>query len=187
VETIKSMTQNWWIVLLKGIIGVVLGLFFLANPDKSVAALVMLFGILIVVEGAIYAILGLSSLKRDKQWWVMTTLGVLGVLIGALIFNHPQVTLGLFFFLLAVWILVGGIMMLVLAVKAHKESYASWFFVGIAVVSLLVGFVIISNPAGSVRLLMSLAGIYVLVSGIFTAAYGLELHHIRSDAKKLEA
>jgi uncharacterized membrane protein HdeD (DUF308 family) len=72
-----------------------------------------------------------------------------------------------------------------MAVRLHRASYGSWFFVAIGVLALVVGMLLIANPVGSVKLLTVVAGFFVFLSGVFTTAYAFELHHLRSDLKKI--
>lgn len=185
MNSIKNMADHWWLVLIKGIVGVLLGLAFLAWPGKSAVVITLLLGIYVMIDSVFAAVLGLLSIKKDDHWWVMTTLGVLGFFVGLAILNWPQATLGLVIFLLALWAFIVGVMMLAMGIRLHRESYGSWFFVAIGILALLVGMLLIANPVGSVKLLVVVAGFFVFMSGVFTTAYAFELHHMRSDLKQL--
>jgi uncharacterized membrane protein HdeD (DUF308 family) len=185
MNSIKNMADHWWLVLVKGIIGVLLGLAFLAWPGKSAVVITLLIGLYVMVDSVFAVILGLLSIKRDDHWWVMTVLGVVGFFAGLAILSWPQITLALVIFLLALWAFVVGIMMLTMAVRLHRESYGSWFFVAIGILALVVGMLLIANPVESVKLLTVVAGFFVFLSGVFTTAYAFELHTLRSDLKKI--
>lgn len=185
MNSVQNMADHWWLVLVKGIVGVLLGLAFLAWPGKSALVITLLIGLYVMIDSVFAAILGLLSVKKDKHWWVLTALGVVGFLVGLAILNWPQATLALVIFLLALWAFVVGIMMLTIAVRLHREAYGSWFFVAVGVLALVVGMLLIANPVGSVKLLTVIAGFFVFLSGVFTTAYAFELHHLRSDLKKL--
>jgi uncharacterized membrane protein HdeD (DUF308 family) len=185
MNSIKNMADHWWLVLVKGIIGVLLGLAFLAWPGKSAVVITVLIGLYVMIDSVFAVILGLLSIKKDDHWWVMTVMGVFGFFAGIAILNWPQITLALVIFLLSLWAFVVGIMMLTVAVRLHRESYGSWFFVAIGILSLVVGMLLIANPVESVKLLTVVAGFFVFLSGVFTTAYAFELHHLRSDLKKI--
>ena len=185
MNSIKNMADHWWLVLVKGIVGVLLGLAFLAWPGKSAVVITLLLGVYVMIDSAFTAVIGLLSVKKDDHWWVLTALGIIGFFAGIAILTWPEITLGLVIFLLALWAFVVGILMLTMAVKLHRESYGSWFFVAIGILALVVGMLLVSNPAGSVKLLVVIAGFFVFLSGVFTTAYALELHNMRSDLKKI--
>jgi uncharacterized membrane protein HdeD (DUF308 family) len=185
MNSLKNMAANWWLVLLKGVFGVLLGLAYLAWPDKSVIIITMLLGIFVMVDSVFTAVLGLLSIKKDQHWWVLTFLGVVGTFIGLAILNWPKATIALVVFMMAIWAFVVGITMLVMAVKLHRESYGSWFFAAVGILALVVGMLLVSNPVGSVKLLVAITGFFVFLSGVFTTAYALELKTLGSDLKKV--
>lgn len=183
MNSVKSMADHWWLVLIRGLVGILLGLAFLAWPDKSAVVITLLLGVYVMIDSAFAAVLGLMSIKKDDHWWVMTTLGIIGFFVGLAILNWPQITIGLVIFLLALWAFAVGIMMLTTAVRLHRESLGSWFFVALGILAILVGILLIANPAGSVKLLVVVAGFFVFLSGVFTTAYSLELHHLKAELK----
>jgi uncharacterized membrane protein HdeD (DUF308 family) len=185
MNSVKNMADHWWLVLLKGIVGILLGLAFLAVPGKSAVIITLLLGLYVMIDSVFAAVLGLLSMKKDDHWWVMTLLGVVGFFVGLAILNWPQATIGLVIFLMALWAFTVGIMMLTVAVRLHREAYGSWFFVALGILALVVGMVLVSNPTGSVKLLVVIAGFFVFLSGVFTTAYSLELNRLRKDLKQL--
>lgn len=181
------MADNWWLVMVKGLVGVGIGLAFLAWPSKSALVITMLLGLYVMLDSAFNAVLGLLAMKKDSHWWVLTVLGVVGFLVGVAILNWPQATIGLVLLLLAVWLFVIGIMMLVIAVRLHREAYGSWFFVAMGVLAIGLGLLMLKNPVTTVSLAIVIAGFFVFLSGVFTTAYSFELHHMKDDLKKIEA
>ena len=185
MNSIKNMADHWWIVLVKGIVGILLGLAFLAWPGKSAVVVTVLIGLYVMIDSVFAALLGLLSVKKDDHWWTLTLLGVLGFFAGLAILTWPEITIALVIFLLALWAFVVGIIMLTMAVRLHRESYGSWFFVAIGILALVVGVLLIANPVNSVKLLTVIAGFFVFLSGVFTTAYALELNRVRKDLKQI--
>jgi uncharacterized membrane protein HdeD (DUF308 family) len=185
MNSVKNMADHWWLVLVKGIIGVLLGLAFLAWPGKSAVVITLLLGVYVMIDSVFTAVLGLLSVKKDNHWWVLTLLGVVGFLVGLAILTWPQITLALVIFLIALWAFVVGALMLTIAVKLHREGFGSWFFAAIGVLALIVGLWLVADPTRSVTFLVMIAGFFVFMSGVFTTAYAFELHHLRDELKKL--
>lgn len=176
--------SHWWAVVLRGLLALGLGLVFIMMPGKSLLTIVSLVGLLMVLDGVIAAIMGLVSVHKNERWWVLLVQGVLGVLLGMILFNWPKVTVGLLFFILAIWIIFSGILTMVLAVAMRRESYGNWTVMAIGVIGILFGLLLFSYPTQSVQVVVVLFGIYTLISGIMGIAYGMDLRRIGKDLAK---
>lgn len=183
---IKAITDYWWLVVLRGVIGVMLGLAAIAMPLKTVGLLVLIVGLFLILDGAINIIVSLLSVKKNEHWWVLLLQGLLGLLIGLAVFSWPEATVKLLLFLFAVWLLAVGVSLIVTAILTRKENYGGWFLVVGGLLSLLFSILLFSNPAQTVSAVTIIVGIVVFVSGLMTTAFGLELRALGSDIKKIE-
>lgn len=184
---IKAITDYWWLVVLRGLLGVGLGLAAIAMPLKTVGLLVLIVGLFLILDGAINITVALLSVRKNEHWWVLLLQGLIGLLIGLAVFSWPEATTKLILFLLAIWLLVMGISLLVTALLTRKENYGGWFLVVGGLLSLLFAMVLMSNPAQTVAAITMIVGVVVFVSGMMTTAFGLELRALRSDIKKVES
>jgi len=107
-----------WALVLRGVIGLVLGVLFgLAAlyfyPALSLTFAVVWAGIWLLTTGAMGIYLGVQERRAGlSSGWTMTW-GSVGLIIGILAFVYPQITLIALMSLIATFGIVGGIAMLV--------------------------------------------------------------------------
>lgn len=183
---IKTLTQYWWLELTKGLFALGLGLAFITWPGKSLVVIATFIGVFLLIDGIIESLKGVFSIKKDSHWWVHLAKGIVGVLAGIAIFNYPEFSLGILFFILALWAIISGIIGVVQAVKTRKESYGGWTLTGMSLLLVAFGILLLSNPQGSVLILTVLFGLFAVISGIMTVAFSMDLRAMNSDIKKLE-
>ncbi len=76
----------WWLVLVQGIAAIVIGVLLLIEPRMTTAILVQVMGIYFLVAG----IVNLVSLFVDRTaWGWKLLLGILGIVAGLMIIQHP--------------------------------------------------------------------------------------------------
>lgn len=77
-----AKTTKWWVILVEGILAIILGIYLLASPVKTAAALVLALGIYWIIIG----ILELISLFRDRTAWGWKLfVGIVALLAGGII------------------------------------------------------------------------------------------------------
>ena len=177
--------SKWWLIVLRGLLAVGVGLFLIASPIKSLIVITTLVGFYFLMEGVMVTIMSLTNLIGDDDWWVFIFQGLISLLIGLLIFSLPQLTLAAHIFLVAVWIFVEGIGMLFQAFYERRHIFTGKsFLTGGAVVMLLISFILFSNPKLSLALTAILMGGVVLMSGIFTASLGFQVKEFNPKSKR---
>lgn len=184
---LKSYTDIWWMIVLRGVFSILLGIFALAVPTKTLATITILIGLLVLVDGVISIFSSLMHHKQNKNWWVGVMQGVFGVLIGLFVFNFPGPTIGLLLFVVALWAIVSAVMYIVVALSIRNKDYGGWFLTALAVVSFIFGIVAFANPYETVKVLTMLVGLLALVSGIFVTAFGMEVRSVKKDLEKILA
>ncbi|HEY8468616.1 MAG TPA: DUF308 domain-containing protein, partial [Longimicrobiales bacterium] len=78
----------WWVVLLQGVVGVLVGLALLATPTIATMALVQLVGLYWFVAG-IFALVRIFLPNRRVGWGWLLLGGVLGIVAGLVVLQHP--------------------------------------------------------------------------------------------------
>ena len=116
----RDENQNWWLMLLAGIINIVAGIICIANPGITALFFVVLMGVSWLVTGLIeiYAAISLRKEITNEGWLALA--GVLSVLSGLfLIFRTEEGALALVW-LIAGFAIVFGIILILLALKAKN-------------------------------------------------------------------
>ncbi len=154
-------TVPWWLVLLEGIALVVLGLLLLTDPAATTVVLIQFLGIYWLVRG-IFVIV--SMFIDHRQWGWKLFSGILGIIAGIIILQHPLWSAILVPATL-VWLLgfFGLIMGAISIFQAFKG--AGWGVGVLGVLSIIFGLYLLANTLISTLSLPWVVGLFALIGG----------------------
>jgi uncharacterized membrane protein HdeD (DUF308 family) len=178
---LELLVQRWWMLVVRGALAVVFGLLAIMWPEITILALVLLWGAYAVVDGATSIMLGLSSRGAPAEHrWLYGLLGVLGIAIGVITFVWPQITTLALLVIIAVWALVAGVLQIVAAIRLRKVIDNEWFLGLSGAVCVILGVLLIVQPAtGAVGLVVAIAT-FAIVWGLALILFGLRLRSVRN-------
>ncbi len=185
---LRETLNYWWVYLVKGILAICFAVLALTMPDKTVVLLSVLFGLYLVIDGIISAVFALFSIGKGKNWGMPLLQGIVELLIGILVLNYPQATVGFVLFLVALWLIMSGIIMLIMGIKVRDESEEEWLLMAYGIIALFLGIILMANPQASVLFLTVMFGISALVSGIVSVSFAFKVRELkhRVEAEQLE-
>jgi uncharacterized membrane protein HdeD (DUF308 family) len=118
------------------------------------------------------------SLVIVRNWWSLAIRGLFAILLGAITFVWPGITLGALVLLFGAYALIDGVMSLVGAIRASAshERWGALLFEGVA--GLVAGAVTLLWPAITLVVLIAVIGAWAIVTGVFEifAAWRLRKH-----------
>ena len=149
VIDVGTLARNWWVVLLRGVAGIIFGLATFFAPEISLTALVLVFGAYAFLDGVLALISAIRRRGATDHWWLLVLEGVMGVAVGVLTFVWPDITALALLYLIAAWALVTGGLEIAAAIRLRKVITGEWLLVlsGIASVALGVMLILFRNPA----------------------------------------
>ncbi len=158
-------------LVFRGLISIVFGVWIYMMPGPSLVALALLFGIYAFADGVLSIAAGIKRGRNHETWGAPVFEGILGILAGILTFMWPGMTLMVLAVLVGVWALSTGVIELYASFSLHKflprVSRGGRFFLGLAgVISIALGIGIFSMPALGLVTLLTLVASYSIVFGI---------------------
>src|SRR2546430_10991644 len=81
-EMVDQLARHWWALAVRGALAIILGLIAILAPQTTVAALVMLFGVYMLLDGIFTCVAAARTHDRSERSRAMMIEGVLGVLVG---------------------------------------------------------------------------------------------------------
>jgi uncharacterized membrane protein HdeD (DUF308 family) len=152
----------WWLVLLEGIAALILGFLLLTDTAATTVVVVQFIGAYWLVDGAFRLV---SMFIDHRGWGWKLAGGILGILAGLVVLQHPLSAAVIVPGTAAVIVGILGIIMGVIAlVQAFQGS--GWGAGILGVLGILFGLVLIFNPFAAAVGLVWAAGIFGLVGGI---------------------
>ncbi len=171
------LVGNWWALALRGVAAIVFALIAFFWPGITATALIFLFGAYALVDGVFALVAGLRAARMHGRSGHLLLEGILNILIGLVIFIWPAPALVAFVFLIALWAVVTGVVLIAAGIALIRHS-GEWLLVPAGVLSILLGIVLFVQPATGVVALSWWFGVYALLFGIalITAAFRIRYH-----------
>ena len=171
-ETTYSTT--WWLLLLRGILALAFGVIALLQPAAALVALVALFGVWALFDGATAFALLLSGWRS----WQLALVGVVGLAAAFITLLRPGITAIGLYAAIAVWSLVRGVFEIALAIKLRRQVEGERWLIFGGLSSILFGALMIALPAAGIVALAWLIAIYALIFGALMIGLSLRLRRI---------
>lgn len=172
---LHALARNWWLLLLRGIAGIVFGVLAFALPGLTLVTLIILYGAY-ALAGGVFAIAAaiMGPGGTGPRWWLAVA-GLCGVVAGLLTFMWPGVTTLVLLLFIAGWAIATGILEIVGAIQMRREIDNEWMLILSGVLSVLFGLAIAIMPGAGALALVWVIGAYALVSGALQIALALKL------------
>jgi uncharacterized membrane protein HdeD (DUF308 family) len=175
-DLLHALADTWWLLLLRGIAGIVFGVLAFAWPGLTLLTLIFLWGAYAIIDG-VFSLWGAISGRggtMGPRWW-LAIVGIAGVLAGALAFAMPGVTALVLLLFIATWAIVTGLMQIIGAIRLRKEIEGEWLLILSGALSVLFGIILIVQPGAGALAVVWLIGATAVVMGILYVALAFRL------------
>jgi uncharacterized membrane protein HdeD (DUF308 family) len=170
-----QIAHAWSVLLIRGICNVLFALVAFLQPGLTLVALVLLWAIYVVVDGAMSLTTGIAARRGGDHSWSLILAGASGLVAGLVAFVWPGVTIIVLLAIMAVWAIVRGSLEIAAAIWLRYILPRAWMLALSGGVSVLFGVLLIERPAIGLVTLVYLAGAASLVSGILAIALAMQL------------
>lgn len=174
-----DLAGNWWVLALRGALGILFGIGAFVWPGATLAALILVFGAYVFVDGVFAVVAGIGMRRQLSLWWLVVLEGVAGIGLGLLTFRSPDTTALVLLTLIAAWSIVTGIFEIVTALRIRALIENEWLMILSGVVSIIFGALLIAQPGAGAIAIVWLLGAYALLFGILTLMFALRLRGMR--------
>jgi uncharacterized membrane protein HdeD (DUF308 family) len=177
------LAQNWWLVALRGVLGIIFGVIAIVMPQITLLALVLLFGAYMLVDGVLAIISAVREVRRGQRWALLVIEGLLRIGVAALAVFWPGLTILAFVLIIAVWTVVSGALMIAAALRLNRRYGRGWMGLG-GFVSVLFGILLMAVPPVGAIVLTWWLGIYVAVFSIAMLILAFRLRSRRHETPR---
>jgi uncharacterized membrane protein HdeD (DUF308 family) len=181
---LEDLSNNWWVILLRGIVGVIFGVVAFASPGATLLALVFVWGAYAIVDGAFALYMTYLASRQGRRWWPYLLEGLAGIGAGVLTFMVPGITALVLLYLIAAWAIVTGIVEIVAAVDMRKVIQNEWLLGLAGALSIIFGIIVAIMPDAGALAVVWTVGAYALLFGITLVVLAFR---VRSLGKRLHA
>lgn len=153
--------------ILESILMVILSIFLILEPIKTLTTVLWIFGIVMTVLG-IVSVVSYFSLEKDYKLFSLSFIeGLLQMIAGLLIIFKAESLTTVLPVLIGIWIIVKNMIRLQLAMNLSTIPESKWGLLFlVAILSILLGIIIIIDPFTSVLTITMIAGISLLITEV---------------------
>jgi uncharacterized membrane protein HdeD (DUF308 family) len=116
----RTENDNWWVLLLEGLLGIAFGLITWTRPGVTTMVLLLFIAFWAMSTGILRVILAIRLRKEiEGEWWLVLS-GLASVLFGIVVMARPGAGALALLWLIAAWSIVVGVFLVVLAFQARS-------------------------------------------------------------------
>jgi uncharacterized membrane protein HdeD (DUF308 family) len=184
---VDGLSRNWWVVLLRGLVGILFGIITFFAPGITLAALVLVFGAYAFVDGVLTLVSAVRRRSTTDRWWILVLEGIAGILVGIATLFVPGITALVLLYLIAAWALVTGVLELAAAIRLRKVITNEWLLALGGIVSILLGVLLILAPAAGALAVVIWIGAYAFVFGALLVGLSFRLRALGTPRHRPQA
>ncbi|MFO7761782.1 MAG: HdeD family acid-resistance protein [Thermodesulfobacteriota bacterium] len=119
----RSSGERWWIFVLEGIVGVVIGIMTFIWPEVTVMALVLLVSVWALITGILEIIASVKLRRLIENEWLLTFTGILSILFALILAISPGAGAFVLVWLLGLYAIFFGILLIFFGRKLKKIEF----------------------------------------------------------------
>lgn len=150
--------------IIMSIILLVFGLFMFIKPISTINVLMMIFGILLVIDGLVHLV-SYFSIKNEYRFFSSELAqAIIYIILGFLLVCNYNTISSFLPIILGIWIVVDSIFKLQIALNIRDIYDSHWgILLAMSIINALLGAVILINPFESLALLTMCCGAILMI------------------------
>jgi uncharacterized membrane protein HdeD (DUF308 family) len=177
------LATNWWSLLIRGLIAIVVGLIALMFPGITVGSLVILFGAYALLDGIMGMAGALRASRSHERWGWLLFEGAAGIVAAAVTILWPAITTLALVYLIGGWALVTGLLEIAAAIQLRRYIPGEWLLILSGLASIAFGIFVAVVPLAGALAIAWWVGVYALFFGVVMVSLALRL---RGRSRSLE-
>jgi uncharacterized membrane protein HdeD (DUF308 family) len=175
------LAQNWWLVALRGVLGIIFGILALLFPDITLLSLVLVFAAYMLADGVLAIISAVRAARKSERWRLLVLEGIANIATSIVAFLWPGITIFVLTILIAAWAIVSGCLMYGAAFRL-QQRHGRWWLGAAGILSVIFGFLLILAPLLGAIVLTIWLGAYALVFGGLLLVLAFRLRSQKRDS-----
>jgi uncharacterized membrane protein HdeD (DUF308 family) len=169
---LSDQSDIWWIFLLEGIAAIIFGILLLTAPAATLVALSVFLGLYLLFIGVLELVR--VFVDRSVPWYWSLLIGVLGIVAGIVVLQHPVITALAIPTAVVVYL---GVLAIIMGVVGIIGGFSGGgfgsFLLGLA--SLIIGILLLGSPLTTAIAVPFVFGIILLVEGVLLIVWSLRV------------
>ncbi|HEX6748318.1 MAG TPA: DUF308 domain-containing protein [Longimicrobium sp.] len=182
----SAYRQSMWMLVLRGLFGVALGVFILMRPVESVAVFALVVAFWALFDGFANIMRAFSVRGAAPHWWVLLLSGGISVAFGVTaLYDYPALSLSFAVLWTAVWLFTAGAMGIYAALQERRARLPWTWTMVLGVLTVAAGVLAFAYPGITLAWLLGLLAAYGIISGAAMLLGAWKLHSIGRDVDRI--
>lgn len=158
--------RSWWVLALRGALGILFAVLALAWPKLTLLTLIALFAAYALLGGIASVVGALRNRKKDDDWWLLFLLGLVSIGAGLVAVTNPALTALVLVLVIGANALVTGVLDVIAAIRLRKAIEGEWILALNGLASIAFGAIVFFFPETGALAMVWLIGLYAFVTGV---------------------
>ncbi|MFN3371116.1 MAG: HdeD family acid-resistance protein [Sphingomonadaceae bacterium] len=177
------LARRWWLMLLRGALGILFGIIAFANPAVAGLSLLIVFAAFAVVDGVLGLWLSIGRARQGESWAWLGVEAVASLVLGLLVLAFPMLGIAALLLIIGVKAALLGVLLLLSSIRLDGETGQGLMAVSGAI-SLIFAVLIFVAPLLGARIIIWWIGAWAILFGLALVALAFTL---RKVARRLAA
>ena len=183
-DIVAAYNRSKWALVLRGLVGIALGVLIITRPLASVAAFALVIALWAVIDGIVNVVHSFDLRAVVKHWWIMLVSGIVSLGFGvAALYYYPALSLTFAVLWSAWWLIAGGTLGVYVAIEERKVNLPWGWTMAFGVVALAAGVLALVYPGLTLAALMGMLAAFGLVGGLVMLIGAAKLQTFQHDVK----
>ena len=180
-RVIRALAGGWWLLLLRGIVSVLFGLYAFLVPGLGLAVILGVLAAWLALDGLFtlaQAVTGRPAVpgaRRPHTGWLWLD-GLLSLVAAVVLLMMPEAAAIGLVLLVAAWSVATGVFRILLAFRSGSWLMGLWGALGVA-----VGLWMVASPGAGLLALIWVVAIQAVVGGVLLASLAFRLRRVHHD------
>ncbi|HVY14790.1 MAG TPA: DUF308 domain-containing protein [Rhodopila sp.] len=170
-----DLVRHWWLFALRGVFALLFGILAILAPDLTLTSLLVVFAAYMLLDGVLSAASAFTAAFSGHPWGALAIEAVLCLVTAALVVMWPGLSLLVAVIVIGVWAIFTGAALLATSLRF---GLGAWPMGLAAVVSIVIGVLVLIEPITGALVLATWLGIYALLFGLMLLGMAWRLRRI---------
>ncbi|MES2630453.1 MAG: DUF308 domain-containing protein [Patescibacteria group bacterium] len=167
--------QLWGLAIAQGVLAILFGIVALFWPGLTVALLIVFFGVFILIWGIVGIITSLTSIGKEKFWWLELIFSLLALGLAVYVLRNPDATALIFVFFFGLTFLVRGVVDILEGLfDGNRTGSNRVFSVILGVIGIIAGIITLAQPVTAGVAIVWIIGLYAVLYGSLSIAFAFK-------------
>jgi uncharacterized membrane protein HdeD (DUF308 family) len=172
-----ALARNWWSLVIRGLLGISVGILTFIWPGITLAALVFLFAGYAFVDGVVSIAGAIRAVQAHERWGALLLGGIAGIAAAVVTVLWPAITALTLVYVIAGWAIVTGVFEIAAAIRLRRHISGEWLLALGGIASIIFGVLIAAIPVAGALVIAIWFGAYAFVFGVMMVVLGFRLRN----------